>query len=324
MDGIIRLAIELSVFWPSANIPGEEGVQSIDDRLDALGGIPGLDGVEVHWPVDFEDPVALKEKLDARALGVSAVAVDLFSAPEWRHGALVSSDEGIRQRAISLSKEALDAAATLGAETVTLWPACEGYDYPFQVDYGVLWDRLTSAVREISMHRSDVRVGVEYKLEQPMYRSLVSTVGKALLLCQDVGLDNLGVVIDCGHALIAHENLAESIAFLNRYDRLFHVHLNDNYRMWDHDMIPATVHLWETLEALFSLGQVGYHGWINFDIYSPRDDPVRACERTIKNARTLLAIADNLDRQRIQQLQESRDLAGIIDLLWDNVIRQGT
>lgn len=60
----------------------------------------------------------------------------------------------------------------------------------------------------------------------------------------------------------AYENPAETVALLKRYgDKLFHVHMNDNYRYWDDDMIVGSVHTIETLEFFYWLQRTGYDGW---------------------------------------------------------------
>jgi len=96
--------------------------------------------------------------------------------------------------------------------------------------------------------------------------SLISTVGKALLIAEEIELDNVGVNMDTGHALMGFENLAESAVLLHRYKRLFYLHLNDNYRDWDYDMIVGGVHIWETLELLYWLNKLGYDGWYTLDL----------------------------------------------------------
>jgi len=63
-----------------------------------------------------------------------------------------------------------------------------------------------------------------------------------LVLFDEVGKDNLGVLIDFGHSLLAYENPAESIALLARHGRLFHTHVNDTTRLWDDNMVIGSIH----------------------------------------------------------------------------------
>ncbi len=62
-------------------------------------------------------------------------------------------------------------------------------------------------------------------------------------MVREISAANCGVTIDYGHAAVAYENVAESIAVLKKYgDKLFHLHMNDNYTLWDDDMITGSVH----------------------------------------------------------------------------------
>ncbi|OPX31434.1 MAG: hypothetical protein B1H40_04020 [Candidatus Latescibacteria bacterium 4484_181] len=61
----------------------------------------------------------------------------------------------------------------------------------------------------------------------------IGSVGKALSICLELGMENVGVVIDFGHALMSRENPGESVAYLARHRKLFNVHFNDAYGEWD-------------------------------------------------------------------------------------------
>ena len=48
------------------------------------------------------------------------------------------------ERIIS-AKEAVDVCREMGSDHVILWPAHDGYEYPFQMDYRSAWHRLYDA-----------------------------------------------------------------------------------------------------------------------------------------------------------------------------------
>ena len=52
----------------------------------------------------------------------------------------------------------------------------------------------------------------------------------------------MGVTIDVGHSLEAYENVSEAACAAMSRGRLFHFHMNDNWRLWDDDMIAGSVH----------------------------------------------------------------------------------
>ena len=71
---------------------------------------------------------------------------------------------------------------------------------------------------------------------------------------------------------MGYETIAESVALLKRFgNRLIHLHLNDNYRYWDDDMIPGSVHTLEWVEFFYWLDRTGYDGWYSLDIFAFRE-----------------------------------------------------
>jgi xylose isomerase len=119
-----------------------------------------------------------------------------------------------------------------------------------------------------------VRVLVEYKLREPRTHCFVNSAAKVLLLLD--GLGDAGVLLDVGHSLAAGENVAEAVALLADHGKLDYLHLNDNYRSWDDDMMVGAVHLVEYLELVYWLRRVGYGGWLTLDVFPYREDGVRA------------------------------------------------
>ena len=115
---------------------------------------------------------------------------------------------------------------------------------------------------------------------------------QALLLLQ--GLDNVGVLLDVGHSLAAGENFAEAAAFLSSFGRLDYLHLNDNYRSWDDDMMFGSVHLVESLELIYWLRRLNYKGWLTLDIFPYREDGVRAATQCREWIAALLRAVDRI------------------------------
>ena len=55
----------------------------------------------------------------------------------------------------------------LNAGSVLLWPAHDGYDYVFQVDYVESWKYMVETVREIGEYAKDMKIAIEAKLKDP-------------------------------------------------------------------------------------------------------------------------------------------------------------
>jgi len=293
--------------------------RSMEEKFERASKVEGAEGLEVIYPAEFDDENIdeFKSLLKKHGFKVSGMIVDLFTKRKWINGSLSSKDEGIRREAVELSKKALDAAKEVGCETVTLWLGHDGYDYPFQADYLKAWNNLSESIKEIASHRDDVKVSLEYKLKEPRTHIFIGTVGKALMLAEEVGLKNVGVTMDFGHALYAFENPSESIVLLHRKNKLFHIHFNDNYRDWDHDLIVSSINLWENLEFFYWLRKINYHGWISLDIYPYREDPIKMCQRSIENLKILDKLIDKIGMKNLEEAMNTGDSTTITATLME-------
>jgi xylose isomerase len=292
---------------------------SLQEKLNAMASIKDVKAVELSYPADFEDPKKMKEMLDKAGLAASNVEVELFGDIKWKYGALCSTDEKIRREAIELSKKAMEAAAGIGCDQISLWPGQDGFDYPFQADHKKQWENTITSVTEIAKYRPDIKVAIEYKIKEPRTHIQLGTIGKTLLMANTTG-DNVGVMIDIGHGFMAYENVAESAIILNHYDKLYHLHLNDNFRYWDDDLIVGSVHLWETLELLYWLKKIDYKGWYSLDVFPYRENGLEVCRQSINNIKALMKILDKMDLKKIAELQKKNDAAAIIKILREEVL----
>lgn len=281
----------------------------LEERIVAAASIKGATGVELVYPVDLAEPGPTKRIVENAGLVVSAVNLNIKSDAIWRNGSFTNPDASIRRRAVEGLKTAMDLAAELDANLVTVCPLMDGWDYPFQVDYAKQWAWLVESFRAAGEHRSDVRVSIEYKPFESRASIVVPDVGTTLHLCDRVGLPNVGVTMDVGHALIAGETPAMSAAMAHAAGRLFYVHFNDNNRHWDWDMVPGAVNLWEMVETLFYVDRLGWEGWLSYDIFTKHGDPVEAFRSTIQSMEALEKLIERLGRDNLQDLIENKSPA---------------
>lgn len=275
-------------------------------------------------PVTYESAVNPKERRAYMAqFGISpgTVVVPTYSDPRIMGGTLANRDAAIRREYTQMAKEAMDFCHEIGGVDVMLWLAHDGFDYPFEDDYAKRYGYLAENLYEIAAHRPDVNVTIEYKQADPRIYQYISNAPKALALCQEVGLDNIGVILDYGHALIAGENPAESLHLLNRYKRLFHIHLSDCYGKTDDDMLIGSVTVWRTLEFFWHLQQIGYDGYYVLDIWPPRMDGVAATKNVVRRVLGMWELAKALPADELRAYQEAGDVNAIYDLLTTHVLR---
>jgi len=257
---------------------------TVEQQLDAISKIKGITGLFTFYPVAPlpNDPDKLVRKIGDYGLKVSNMAVECFGDRKWKHGSFCSSDAKIRKEAVKIFKEAIDFGKAVKAGSVLLWPAHDGYDYVFQVNYIEGWKYMVETVREIGEYAGDMKIAIEAKIKDPRQKQYISDTGKAMAFINEVGLANVGCALDIGHALAAAEGIGESVALLDYWGKLYQIHINENYKDADPDMIFGTVNFWEILEFYYYLNKTKYNGWCAIDIIAPRDDRVKSLALGVK------------------------------------------
>jgi len=284
--------------------------RTLAELFDTASRTEGLGGVELvgTWHITDRNVAEIGRLLRDHDLKLVSIIPDHFATQVYSKGAFTAKEPAVRARAIADTQAMLDAAVELGCGLVNIWNGQDGYDYHFQADYWQERDWLVEGLRECAAYRPEVRVSLEYKPKEPRNRSYLGTAAGTLLVAQEIGLPNVGVTIDVGHALVAYESVAESIALLARAGgKLFHMHLNDNYRLWDDDMIVGSVHAIEYLEMLYWLDRVGYNGFLSLDQYPYRENPEEAIAESICWLRAFRAVVDRAGAERISEVIRGGD-----------------
>lgn len=285
---------------------------SIEQLFDRVAGIEHAEGVELvaTWHLRPDNVRQIKENLQRTGLKLVSIIPDHFGQMKWGKGAFSSKDPAIRAEAVSHTREMMDIAAELGCDLISLWPGQDGYDYYFQADYIEERTWFEEGVKECCKHRKDVKVSVEYKPKEPRNRSYPSNVSSTLLMVNQIGEENCGVTIDYGHALVAYENVAESVALLKKYgDKLFHLHMNDNYGLWDDDMITGSIHTIPYLEFIYWLKKTDYKGWISMDQYPYREDGQKAVSESIQWMKAFESVVARMDEKEVEKHIKTGDAA---------------
>jgi xylose isomerase len=256
--------------------------RNLEERLGLSQKIPLTHGVEPVYPQDLGHGGEAVALVKASGLAVSAVNVNVKGENKFRFGSFTNPDATIRAESVSYLKTAMDLAADLGAEMISVCPLIDGWDYAFQVDYQAQWQWLVDCFSEATSHRSDIKISIEYKPYESRNYIVLSNMGRTLHLCNTVGAANLGVTLDIGHALIGGEMPAAELCLAHDAKRLFYVHFNDNDRRADWDMLPGSVNVWDTLETLYYIEQLNWDGWFAYDVFSRHGDPAEAVTATFQ------------------------------------------
>jgi sugar phosphate isomerase/epimerase len=292
-----------------------------EEALQRFWEVEGIQATGLDYPLQFDDPIKMQGILDKYGIKLCILEMGIYGERRWAKGSFAATDPAIRRQAIEVCKQGMDAAAVMGLEEILLWPGQDGYEYPFQSNYAKAWGHLVEGIREVAEHRSDVRIGIEYKPKEPRTRCYIDSAAKALMLCRDIGLDNVGVTVDLGHSLAAQESPAEAIALCAAHGKLFQVHVNDNYGDWDSDLLVGQINLWRSLEFFYWVRKAGFDSWYIMDFFPYREDGPAALAQCIRNSRRLDAMAERLLECPIEEMQREGDPVAISELLWRQAIK---
>jgi xylose isomerase len=134
-----------------------------------------------------------------------------------------------------------------------------------------------------------------------------SSVARTLLAIEKIGLPNVGILLDFGHALFGGESPADSAQLAIDYGRLFGMDVNDNYRGWDDDLIAGTVHPIELFEFFWTLQKNGWEGVWQLDQFPFREDSVGAADLAIEFLKRVQRGLGRLDVDGLRAAQEQHD-----------------
>jgi L-rhamnose isomerase len=291
--------------------------RTIEERFRLAASIPGVGGLEMHYPTEVTDEnyKSLKRLADDLGMKIVQFCPHFWVNPRWKFGQFSNPDRELRRAAIDLAKRTTDLAAYMGAEVMVYWPAQDGFDYPFQIDHRQRLENLVECLVEWVDYNPQQKIVVEYKAFEPRTHIMLPTIGHCMTIVNEINRPNFGVNIDMGHALIMKENLAESIALCCRYGKLFHTHWNDNWKLFDDDVIVGTVNLWETIEALFWLREWGYDGWYGLDLFPYREPAEKAVEESIRNLKFGFELLDRVPREDLLECFQTSDAIQISQLM---------
>lgn len=286
-------------------------------RIKHASSLGVLDGIELMYPAEAnkENIQEIKQIFSYTGLELAILGIPISSERQFSNGTLTSSDPSVRRVAIDRVKAGMDICAELGGDKIMFFLGQDGCDYSLEVDYEDAWKWMVECLAEMARHRTDIKICIEYKPFEPRRHIFLNNVGTALHLIDQIDADNIGVVLDTGHAMMAHENLGESIWLLHRAQRLHYLHFNDNYRGWDDDMIVGSIHFMPFLESIYWLKRIKYNGWISLDLFPYREDPDLAVSESIAYLKRLDEIVDEIGMETITELLHQNDGVQILRVI---------
>ncbi|MGW2093569.1 sugar phosphate isomerase/epimerase family protein [Promicromonospora sukumoe] len=290
------------------------------EQIALAGSVGDLSVVDLNYP--FTPGVTLDEVKDAlKDADLEAIGI----TPEiylrrFGKGAFTNPDPAVRSAALDLMHEAAGVVRELGADYVKIWPGQDGWDYPFQVNHHDVWKLAKDGMKELAGNHPDLKFVIEYKPREPRVKMLWDSAPRTILGIQEIGLDNIGVLLDFGHSLYGGESPADAAQLLIDHGLLWGMDVNDNLRGWDDDLVVGTVHLTEIFEFFYTLRINGWEGVWQLDQFPFREDTVDAARTSIRLLKALHHALDTLDIAALREAQERQDAMAAQRLVQDALL----
>jgi xylose isomerase len=319
----IKISTPLVPFYPCADrfCEGYKDKISFVKMFEEISKIKEIKGIELSYPNECKDVDLLKQLLKKYKLEVSNIEVDLFGNKLFKFGSLTSNKKEIRDRAVKLSNECIDFAKKIGCKQISLWLGQDGYDYPWQCDYAKAWQYLLENIAKIADYDKNINVVIEYKPREPRNYIFLANAAKCSLIFNKLARKNVGCLMDLGHSFNAKENPAEEAELLMNENKLYHVHINDNYGYWDDDLAVGTIHLSQTIEFFNVLTRNNYSGWYSFDIFPYREEGLESLKTNVFLLKKIIKIAKSINMVELRKLQSSDKIAEINTMIHSKLLK---
>lgn len=322
--GIWAFGIAPTRFMPGGYHP-EVARKSVVERVkwavDGLG--PLMDAYEFHYGGEITEENAPQiQQVLGRDHHIACICYGLVPNPRFQLGGLSNPDPALRREAIDHMKRGIDLAAGLGAKYI-YWPGNEGYNYPFQRDYGRTWGHFLAGIQEAVEHANQrgVTFLLEHKNSEPAMRILMRTIGMTVYIIKklaEMGTDTSRVKVnmDWQHLIMNGEPLGEYAGFLLHEGLLGHQHANSGWGSFDDDNMVGAQLIEQQVDLLRELLKGGYDGYMGFDLYPYTEDPVEAVRRSVLQMEYMLAVAERMNDAELEAAKARADAVGAYKVFW--------
>jgi protein FrlC len=259
------------------NYPLTEAIRRISqagyDGIDIWGGRPHAYRRDLRQ-FEIEE---LKGLLESFNLGVASFIPAQFRYPTC----LCSNNEIIRQDSVAYIQDSIQTAFALGAPIVSV---CPGHSLFGQAEVDA-WRSLRNSLDEICRFAMPYNIQIAIEPADRYETDLIQTISEALRMINGLDHDNLGVVLDTGHAHVVGESAVDALAAAQ--DRLFHIHIDDNLGLRDQHLVPGRGSF--DFTAFFkALEKSGYQGYLGVELgWDDTPDPDSAALQTLRYIKSL-------------------------------------
>jgi sugar phosphate isomerase/epimerase len=222
----------------------------------------GYDAIEIVGEPEQFDAAHIKRLADDAGIKVSSVCSIYTPERDLAH-----PDPSVRKAAVQYVKEVADFAATMEAPTIIVHPtACMKTAALADPADERKW--AVECIREAGEYAAPLGVNLSLECWNRYETYLMNRLEQAASLWKETGLSNGGIQGDTFHMSLEEASIAG--AFREYGSLLQHVHLADSNRA-----APGAGHL-DFAPIVQALKDVGYDGYLSFELLPPFADPFGA------------------------------------------------
>ena len=230
----------------------------------------GYDGIDLTAEPDRIEIERYREIAEiSRSMGLEIAAL-LGAWATWHAGEvrdLASTNEATRRYAIGYAQKCTDLAVDLRVSVYEICCCPAEPKYPVSdVPLPTVRQNFVESAREISRYAAErgVRVAMEPVNRFEGYAGFMNSVVDAVGVADEVGEENLGVMVDFFHANIEDVSVPDAIRRAER--RLMLIHLADSNRQ-----MPGMGHI-DFTGVIRELDEIGFEGYLSLDCLPARPD----------------------------------------------------
>ena len=311
-----------------ARFPGIGEPQNIYEKIEDCAVINDLVGitqkVSPHFPWDnVSDFKELKEFSDSFGIGYDVVNSNTFQDQgednlSFKYGSLTNADQSVREKAIQVNKEAIEAGMTLGSKGLTVWVG-DGGNFPGQISFSKSLERYIESMKKIySNLPEDWKVYLEHKPYEPaFYSTVISDWGTSYICAKELG-EKAMCLVDLGHHL-PNTNIEMIVSRLIDLNKLGGFHFNDS-KFGDDDLDAGSINPFELFLIFNELTLANKNGKLKeisymIDQSHNVTDPIESLILSSNEIALCYTKSLLVDFDLLNELQDANDTIGAMQLL---------
>ena len=311
-----------------ARFPGIGEPQNIYEKIEDCAVINDLVGitqkVSPHFPWDnVSDFKELKEFSDSFGIGYDVVNSNTFQDQgednlSFKYGSLTNADQSVREKAIQVNKEAIEAGMSLGSKGLTVWVG-DGGNFPGQISFSKSLERYIESMKKIySNLPEDWKVYLEHKPYEPaFYSTVISDWGTSYICAKELG-EKAMCLVDLGHHL-PNTNIEMIVSRLIDLNKLGGFHFNDS-KFGDDDLDAGSINPFELFLIFNELTLANKNGKLKEISYMMDQshnvtDPIESLILSSNEIALCFTKSLLVDYDHLNELQDANDTIGAMQLL---------